>query len=107
MNRIKEAQVILKNIGLPPAQCNKISAITFLALADIGKSSSWSGAKRVSLRIHDILLFTESKYGKNMQKTQGRQSGVKLSTSSSRRDLWFGTLMTLTYRQIALVPTTL
>lgn len=77
MNRIKEAQVILKNIGLPPAQCNKISAITFLALADIGKSSSWSGAKRVSLRIHDILLFAESKYrqkyAENTRETIRRQ----------------------------------
>lgn len=37
MNKIKEAQKILKELGLPKEQQNEMSALTFLALCNIKK----------------------------------------------------------------------
>jgi len=48
-----------------------------LALAGVGKHDSWEAVKRPSLRIHDILLFAESKYrqkyAENTRETIRRQ----------------------------------
>lgn len=77
MRRIKQTQKILQNLGLPPRQCNEISAITFLALANVGKGDRWSKAKPIRLRIHDILLFAQNqyqrKYAENTRETIRRQ----------------------------------
>jgi hypothetical protein len=35
MSKLLEAQEILKAIGLPPAQYNEMSALTFLAICNI------------------------------------------------------------------------
>jgi len=64
-------------LGLPAPQCNEISAITFLALANIGKRDPWSKATPVRLRIHDILGFAQDrykhKYAENTRETIRRQ----------------------------------
>jgi len=77
LRRVKEAQKILKSLGLPPPQCNEISAITFLALANIGRRDPWSKATQVRLRIHDVLLFSQDrykrKYAENTRETIRRQ----------------------------------
>jgi len=77
LKRIKQTQKILESLGLPPQQCNDISAITFLALANLGKSDPWSQASAPRLRIHDILLFAQDKYKKryaeNTRETVRRQ----------------------------------
>ena len=77
MRRIKQAQKILKGLGLPPRQCNEISAITFLALANIGKSDPWASAAAQRLRIHDVLIFAQTKlrrkYAENTRETIRRQ----------------------------------
>lgn len=77
MGKIDEAQEILKALGLPQAQQNEISALTFLALADIKENDSWKDAKPVRLRIHDILIFAKTaydrEYAENTRETVRRQ----------------------------------
>jgi len=77
LRSITQAQKILKDLGLPPRQCNEISAITFLGLANIGKSDPWASATAQRLRIHDILVFAQTKlrkkYAENTRETIRRQ----------------------------------
>ena len=77
MSKITDAQKILKALGLPPAQQNEISAITFLALANVKRSTKWSNAEPVRQRIHDILGFAKNAYKKvyaeNTRETIRRQ----------------------------------
>lgn len=77
MSKVENCQKILTVLGLPPAQCTRIAAYTLLALADLKKSTSWTAARRRSLRIHDILAFTKREYGKtyaeNTRETIRRQ----------------------------------
>ncbi len=77
MGKIEEAQEILGALGLPPAQQNEMSALTFLALTNLGEKDSWKKAKPVRLRIHDILIFAKKTYGRdyaeNTRETVRRQ----------------------------------
>jgi len=77
LRRIKQAQRILSDLGLPPGQCNEISALTLLALANIKKSTPWAKADPSRLRIHDIISFSEKhyrrKYAENTRETIRRQ----------------------------------
>lgn len=77
MSAVEDCQKILVLLGLPKAQCTRIAAYTLLALADIKKSTPWSAARRRSLRIHDILGFVKTEYGKayaeNTRETIRRQ----------------------------------
>ena len=78
MGKIEEAQEILKALGLPPAQQNEMSALTFLALTNLREKDSWKKAKPVRLRIHDILIFAKKTYGRdyaeNTRETVRRQA---------------------------------
>jgi len=51
MNKIEEAQKILKTLGLPIAQQNEMSALTLLALCNIKEGDSWAKASRQSLGV--------------------------------------------------------
>jgi hypothetical protein len=77
MGKIQEAQEVLKMLGLPLAQQNEISALTLLALAQLNEETSWSEAKRQTLRIHDILIEIKKSYGReyaeNTRETIRRQ----------------------------------
>jgi len=77
LRRIKQAQQILKELGLPARQCNEISALTLLALANLRKSSLWEKAEPLRLRIHDMLIFMQEhykrKYAENTRETIRRQ----------------------------------
>ncbi|MBN2272049.1 MAG: hypothetical protein JXN61_15650 [Sedimentisphaerales bacterium] len=77
LRRIKQAQEILESLGLPAQQCNEISAITFLALANIGRGDPWDSATARRLRIHDVLIFAQTKlrkkYAENTRETIRRQ----------------------------------
>jgi len=77
LKHIEEAKIILKCMGLPPRQCNEISALTLLALANIKQTDPWNKTKPVRLRIHDILLFAAKEYGReyaeNTRETVRRQ----------------------------------
>ena len=77
MSRLKQAQTILRSLGLPRAQCNDMSGLTFLALASISNRTKWSDAKTPRLRIHDILSFIAQyyrrQYAENTRETIRRQ----------------------------------
>ena len=64
-------------LGLPAAQCNEMSALTLLALANLTKSAPWEKVKPVRLRIHDMLVFIQQKYkrkyAENTRETIRRQ----------------------------------
>jgi type II restriction enzyme len=64
MSKIEQAQEILGGLGLPAAQQNVMSALTLLALCDIGPRSPWSAAKRRSMTVtKDIMAFVKARYG--------------------------------------------
>ncbi len=65
MKKIKQGIEILKELGMPDKQQNERSALTLLALADLGKNKAWSKAKKRLIRIHDILVFVKEEYDKN------------------------------------------
>lgn len=77
MGKIQEAQEILKELGLPPAQQNEISALTLLVLVQLSEETPWSEAKRQSLRVHDMLTEIKACYGReyaeNTRETIRRQ----------------------------------
>ena len=77
MATVEEAKQILKALGLPPAQQTDIAAYTLLALANLGRRSGWAAAERKSIRIHDVLQFTErvfrKSYAENTRETVRRQ----------------------------------
>lgn len=80
MNKITEAQEILKALGLPAAQQNEMSALVLLALCSIKEDTPWAKAKRASQRItKEIMAFVndnykaESPYAPNTRETFRRQ----------------------------------
>lgn len=64
MGKIEQAQEILKSLGLPLAQQNEISALTFLTLAQISENTKWKNAETRSLRVHDMLVEIKQRYGR-------------------------------------------
>jgi adenine-specific DNA-methyltransferase len=78
MSKIDEATAILKELGLPKEQQNERSALTLLAIIDLKKTSTWKKAGQRNIRIHDIMEFIETAYGKryaeNTRETIRRQT---------------------------------
>lgn len=78
MGKVEEAQEILKALGLPPAQRNEMSALTLLALCQLGPDDAWIAARRASLTVtKGIMAFVERHYGRayapNTRETFRRQ----------------------------------
>jgi len=78
MSRVDDAKKILKALGLPPAQQNDISALTLLALCQVGPRDPWRNAQRVSLTVtKGVMAFIETRYKKtyapNTRETFRRQ----------------------------------
>jgi hypothetical protein len=78
MSKIDVAQKILKELGLPAAQQNEISAYTLLALCGIKPRDGWSKATRASLKVSKgIMAFCKDVYKKeyapNTRETFRRQ----------------------------------
>ncbi len=78
MKKLKEAQKILKALGLPAQQQNEISAYTLLALCGIRKNDDWKNASRLSLKVtKGIMQFVSDNYKKeyapNTRETFRRQ----------------------------------
>lgn len=78
MNKIEEAQEILKSLGLPTAQQNEMSALTLLALCNIKEADSWANASRQSLGVtKGVMTFVADNYNKpyapNTRETFRRQ----------------------------------
>lgn len=63
MNKIEEAQIILKDLGLPKSQQNEMSAVTLLALCDIKETDEWKSAKKISLGVSNgVMRFSSNFY---------------------------------------------
>jgi type II restriction enzyme len=62
MAKLEDAKEILKALGLPPRQQNDVAAYTLLALAGLRERSRWSAAERRPLRIHDMIVFTNTEF---------------------------------------------
>ncbi|RLJ72511.1 AAA family ATPase [Pedobacter alluvionis] len=78
-NKISEAQEILKDLGLPPAQQNKISALTFLALANIKPDSHWKDAKITSMTLTKDIMDFVNRYYKAEYASNSRESFRKIA----------------------------
>ena len=79
MNKIEEAQLILKDLGLPIQQQNKICALTLLALSDIKQNNSWKIATRKSVTLSkDIIEFVNLHYAQEY-KANTRESFRKIA----------------------------
>jgi len=78
LSKREQAIEILRQLGVPLAQQNERSALTLLALLDLNEETPWSEAKQNSLRIHDIMEFIKTCYGKvyaeNTRETIRRQT---------------------------------
>src|SRR6266851_2105372 len=64
MGKIQEAQRILNELGLPPAQQNEISALTLLALCNLSETTSWTNISRQPITIHNMMGFMKQHYGR-------------------------------------------
>jgi type II restriction enzyme len=65
MKKVKIAQKILAELGMPRAQYNEMAALTLLALCGIRKKSSWSEAERKSLTVtKGVMTFIKDFYHK-------------------------------------------
>ncbi|MDI6804917.1 MAG: hypothetical protein QME58_13945 [Bacteroidota bacterium] len=78
MTKIEEAQIILKELGLPKSQQNEISALTLLALCSIKNNSNWKDAQRISLKVTKgvmafIAKYYKRRYAPNTRETIRRQ----------------------------------
>lgn len=78
MSKLEESQQILKELGLPPAQQNEISAYTLLALASIKEDDNWSDATKESKKVtKGIMQFIaevyKREYAPNTRETVRRQ----------------------------------
>ncbi|HEV2964799.1 MAG TPA: BsuBI/PstI family type II restriction endonuclease [Candidatus Angelobacter sp.] len=62
--RIKEAEEILKSLGLPREQQNERSALTLLALLDLKPEEPWSSCQNLLRGITPIMEFISTWYGK-------------------------------------------
>jgi type II restriction enzyme len=66
VRKVKQAQKLLFDLGMPEAQQNEISAFTLLALCGIRKSSTWESAVRQSLTVtKGVMTFIKDVYGKD------------------------------------------
>lgn len=78
MSKTDEAVAILAALGLPRSQQNERSALTLLALANLGPEASWADVQRPLLRTVDIMEFMRVEYGKdykpNSRETIRRQT---------------------------------
>jgi hypothetical protein len=78
MSKIDDAKEILKELGLPVAQQNEISAYTLLALCGIKPKDNWSKATRTSQKVSKgIMAFCKivykKEYAPNTRETFRRQ----------------------------------
>ncbi len=78
VSKLDEAKEILAALGLPRAEQNDRSALTLLALANLGPESDWAAAERPLLRTVDLMEFMRQKYDRdyraNMRETIRRQT---------------------------------
>jgi len=64
MGKIQEVQRILRDLGLPPAQQNEISALTLLALCNLNETTPWTQASKQPITVHNMMGFMGRHYGR-------------------------------------------
>jgi hypothetical protein len=78
LTKVDKAIEILGSLGMPRAQQNERSALTLLALADIGPKASWKDSRQPLLRVWDVMGFMRQlyrkKYAANTRETIRRQT---------------------------------
>lgn len=62
--KIDQALEIITAIGMPPAQQNERSALTFLALANLSPESNWEDIERPMIGVTPIMSWCRDVYGK-------------------------------------------
>jgi predicted ATPase len=67
MEKIKEAQNILRSLGLPSQQQNKIAALSLLALCNLKPQDSWGEAQRVLCITNEVMNFVNLYYNEDYQ----------------------------------------
>jgi len=76
--KIDQALEIITAIGMPPAQQNERSALTFLALANLSPESNWEDIERPMIGVTPIMSWCRDVYGKeyapNTRETFRRQT---------------------------------
>lgn len=78
-DKVFSAQQILKDLGLPEAQQNKICALTFLALCGEKPNDHWSEPAQKSMRLSkDIMVFVNDYYHADY-KANSRESFRKIA----------------------------
>lgn len=78
MPKVKDAQIILKALGLPPAQQNEMAALTLIALCGLKPDEAWKNAKREACTVtKGVMDFLKEHYNKpyapNTRETFRRQ----------------------------------
>lgn len=63
MKKLDEAKTILKALSVPEEQQNRLCCLTLLAMAGIEETNTWSDSTNDWLRIHDLIAFSNEKYG--------------------------------------------
>ena len=63
MTKIEEARTILKELRVPEKQQSDLCCYVLLAMANIKKRDSWSGASNEWIRIHDVIAYIKENYG--------------------------------------------
>ena len=62
--RMDEALAMLKSIGVPRGQENERSALTLLALLDLGPEDAWSASNNPLRGVNEMMTWMQSSYGK-------------------------------------------
>lgn len=63
MNKIEEAQDILKSLQVPAKQQNEMCCLVLLAMANIKENDSWNRVTNEWIRIHDVISFIKNNFG--------------------------------------------
>lgn len=63
--RMDEALAMLKSIGVPRGQENERSALTVLALLDLGPEDAWSSSNNPLRGVNEMMIWMQSSYGKS------------------------------------------
>lgn len=63
MGKIEETRSILSQLGMPKAQQADICCLSILAMAGLTEEMPWENATNNWIRIHDIIAFSNEKYG--------------------------------------------
>lgn len=63
MSKIDEAKEILNALQVPSKQQNAMCCCVLLAMANLLEGTAWANATNSWIRIHDVIVFSNSNYG--------------------------------------------